>query len=114
MDAAQRLLCQRLMGVSQTGNTEIGHLHAAVPQHHDVLGLDIPVDDAAAVGVTETTHDLGDKMQRLPPVHMTATLHILFECDPVDELHDDIVNALRTGHIVNRHDIGMAQLCDSQ
>ena len=114
MDTAQRLLCQRLMGVSQTGNTEIGHLHAAVPQHHDVLGLDIPVDDAAAVGVTEATHDLGDKMQRLPPVHMAAALHILFQRNTVDELHDDIVNTLRTGHVVNRHDIGMAQLRDSQ
>ena len=114
MDTAQCLLCQRLMSVSQTGDAEIGHLHTAIPQHHDILGLDVPVNDAAAVGMTEATHDLGDKMQRLPPVHMAAALHILLQCNTVDKLHDDIVNALRTGHVVNRHNIGMAQLCDCQ
>ena len=54
MDGAQRLLGQSLGGVFQAGDAEVGHLHAAVPQHHDVLGLDVPVDDAPAVGVAES------------------------------------------------------------
>ncbi len=109
---AQRLLGQRLPGVGQTRNAEIGHLHAAVPQHHDVLGLDIPVDDAPAVGVAQSAHDLGDEVQRLPPVHAPAALHVLLQGNAVDQLHDDIFPVRVGGHVVDRHDVGVAQLGD--
>ena len=90
VDGAKSLLCQGLGGIRQTGDAEIGHLHAAVPQDHDVLGLDVPVDDATAVGVAEAPHDLGDEVQRLPPVQLAPLFHILLEGDAVDQLHDDI------------------------
>ena len=109
---AQRLLGQRLPGVGQTRNAEIGHLHAAVPQHHDVLGLDIPVDDAPAVGVAQSAHDLGDEVQRLPPVHAPAALHVLLQGNAVDQLHDDILPVRVGGYVVDRHDVGVAQLGD--
>ena len=114
VDAAQRFLRQRLMGVCQTGDAEVSHLDAAVPQYHDVLGLDIPVDDPPAVGVTETTHDLGDEMQRFPPVHVAPALHILLQCNAVNQLHDNIIRPLRAGDVVNGDDIGVAQLSDRQ
>ena len=90
VDGAKGFLCQGLGGIRQTGDAEIGHLHAAVPQDHDVLGLDVPVDDATAVGVAEAPHDLGDEVQRLPPVQLAPLFHILLEGDAVDQLHDDI------------------------
>ena len=112
MDAAQRLLGQCLVGVSQAGDAEVGHLYAAVPQYHDILGLDVPVDDAAAVSVAEAPHDLGDEVQRFPPVHLAPALHILLQGNAVDQLHDDVVDALGAGDIVNGDDIGMAELGD--
>ena len=90
VDGAKSLLRQGLGGIRQTGDAEIGHLHAAVPQDHDVLRLDVPVDDATAVGVAEASHDLGDEVQRLPPVQLAPLFHILLEGDAVDQLHDDI------------------------
>ena len=111
VDGAEGLLGQGLAGVGQTGDAEVGHLHAAVPQHHDVLGLDVPVDDAPAVGVAQAAHDLGDKVQRFPPVHAAPALHVLLQGDAVDQLHDDIFRLAAGGHVVHRHDVGVGQLC---
>ena len=113
VDGAQGLLGQGLGGVLQAGDAEVGHLHAAVPQHHHVLGLDVPVDDAPAVGVGEAPHDLGDEVQGLPPVQLAPLLHVLLQRDAVDELHDDIFDIAAPGHVVHRHDVGMGQLGDS-
>ena len=95
--------------VGKKGNAEIRHLHRAVPENHDVLGLDVPVDDAPAVGVAEALHDLGDKVQGLRPVELPPPLHILLEGDSVDELHDDIVHVPPAADIVHRHNVGMAE-----
>ena len=113
MYRAKGFLGQRLGCVCQTGNTEIGHLNAAVPQHHDVLRLNIPVDNAAAVCMAQCTHDLGDKMQRFAPIHLTAALHILLERNAVDQLHDNVFHVITAGYIVHRYDIGMRKLCYS-
>ena len=110
MDGAQRLLGQGLAGVCQACDAEIGHLHAAVPQNHDVLGLDVAVDDAAAVGMLERLADLCGEMQRLAPVHAAPPLHILLQGNAVDELHDDVLRLTAGGHIIHRHDVGVGQL----
>ena len=68
------------------------------------------MDDAAAVGVAEAPHDLGDEVQRLPPVELAPLFHILLEGDTVDELHDDILNVAAPGHVIDRDDVGMGQL----
>ena len=51
VDAAQRFLCQGVALAHDPGNAEVHHLDGAVFQHHDVMGLDVPVDDPPAVGV---------------------------------------------------------------
>ena len=53
VNGAQCLLGQCLGGVFQAGDAEVGHLHTAVPQHHHILRLDVPVDDAATVGMAQ-------------------------------------------------------------
>ena len=51
MDASQGFLRQGVALAHDPGNAEVHHLDRAVFQHHDVMGLDIPVDDPPAVGV---------------------------------------------------------------
>ena len=99
--------------VGEAGDAEVRHLHRPVPEDHDVLGLDVPVDDPPAVGVAEALHDLGDdlgdEVEGLRPVEAAPALHILLEGDAVDELHDDIVHIAAPGHVVHRHDVGVGQ-----
>ena len=49
-------------------------------------------------------------MQRLPPVHAATALHILLQRDAVDQLHDDVFPVRIGGHVIHRHDVGVAQL----
>ena len=112
VNRAQCLLGQGLGSVFQAGDAEVGHLHTAVPQHHHILRLDVPVDDAAAVGMAQAPHDLGDEVQRLPPIQLAPLFHILLECNAVNELHDDILGVSPPGDIIHRDDVGMRELCD--
>ena len=107
---SERLLREGLPLVFQARDAEVCDLHAPVAQHHDVLGLDVAVDDAAAVRVGECAHDLGDEVHRLAPVHAAAALHILLEGDPVDQLHDDILRVTRGGDVIDRDDVRMGEL----
>ena len=93
MDRAQGLLGQGAVpSGGDPGNAEIGHLDAAVPQHHDIVGLDVPMDDAPAVGMAQRLDDLGNEVQGLPPGQLIAlALHVLLQRDAVDQLHDDIL-----------------------
>ena len=95
------------------GDAEVSHLHAAVFQHHDIVRLDIPVDDPPAVGMLQGLADLNGKMQGLLPVQNALLFHVLLQADTVDQLHDDIVRLLGGRNIVHRHNIGMADHRDS-
>ena len=111
VDGAQGLLGEGAVGrVGEPGDAEVGHLHAPVPENHDVVGLDVPVDDAPAVGVAQGLDDLGDEMEGLPPVELVPLLlHVLLQGDAVDELHDDVLQVRGPAHIIHRHDVGVRQ-----
>ena len=75
MYGPQRLLRQRVFRRGdQAGNTEICHLNTAVSQDHNIMRLDIPMDDPTAVRMAKPLHDLRDKMQRLAPVQLSPAL----------------------------------------
>ena len=74
------------------------------------MGLDVPVDDPPAVGVTQGLGDLDDEMKRLPPVQAVALfLHVLLQGDAVDEFHHDVLQLGGAAHIIYGHNIGMGQ-----
>ena len=56
---------------------EVEHLHGAIRAHLDVGGLEIAVDDAAAVGVLEPLRDLVRDLQRA--IHFEAMILRLVE-----------------------------------
>ena len=107
----QGLLGQGVLGGGHDpGNAKVSHLHTAVPEHHNILGLNIPVNDPPAVGVSQGPDNLRDKIQGLPPVQATFFfLHILLEGNAVDELHDDIVQIIPLADIVHRDDVGVGE-----
>jgi hypothetical protein len=74
----------------KTGNPEVGYLDAAVTEYHNIVGLYVTMDDAAVVGVGQGFDNLDCKMQPFPPVQQPFLVHVLFECNPVNQLHDDI------------------------
>ena len=74
MDAAHGLFAvlDLVLGPGDAGDAKVHHPQLAVVQQHDVLGLDVPVDDAVAVGVVEGAEDLGDEMDGLPAGDLAA------------------------------------------
>ena len=93
MDAAHRLAAGKLvLGAGDAGNAEVHHPQLAVVQQHDVLGLDVPVDDPVAVGVVEGAEDLSDEVDGLPAGDLAAPLvEVLPEGHALHALHNDIL-----------------------
>ena len=64
---SQRLTGESILRRTEPCDTEIGYLHAAVLQNHNVVGLNVPMNNAATVCVLQRLGDLGGKVQCLPP-----------------------------------------------
>ena len=109
MDRPQRLLGQGIALVHDPGNPEVHDLHRAVFQHHHIVGLDIPVDNAPAVGMLQPLGDLHGKVEGLLPVKNALDLHILLQGNSVDQLHDNIVGAVGGRNVVDLHNIRVAE-----
>ncbi|MPM80631.1 hypothetical protein SDC9_127681 [bioreactor metagenome] len=63
MNRTDGIFCHRLGARhGKAGNAEIGNLYGAVSQEHDVLRLDIAVNDLSAVGMLQCLQDLIGKM----------------------------------------------------
>ena len=91
--------------VFQRRDAEVFHLHSAVAQHHDVLGFDVAMDDAALMGVREGAGNLPRKVQHLAPLQRTAPVHILPQRDPVYQFHDYVFDFIAVADVIDRHDI---------
>ena len=52
-------------GVDPAGEAEVEELHPAVREHHDVLRLEVPVDDAGGMGGGESRGELAGDRRRL-------------------------------------------------
>ena len=86
-------------------DTEIRHLNGAVFQQHDVLRLDVSVNDALFVGVLQSAEDLHRKVQRLSPFDLALLLNVLLQGDAVNVLHDDILDAVAEADVIDLDDI---------
>lgn len=62
--------------------------------------------------MAESAHDLRDKVQRLPPIQLAALFHVLLEGDPINQFHDNILCVTAPGHIINRYNVGVGELCN--
>jgi hypothetical protein len=103
---AQSGLCQpRSAGRADSArDAEVGYARMTA-REHDVLGLDVAVDDVVAVRVRERIGDLARDLERV------IDRQLLLACEPVsqrtalDVRHDVVEEAVRFARIVERQDV---------
>ena len=100
-----------LLAVGEARDAEVHHLCRAVAQQHDVVRLDVLMDDAAAVRVIQRARHLLGEVNCLLPRQMVLLAQVVLERDALAQLHDDV---LRLGvilrDVVDRNDIIVRQL----
>jgi hypothetical protein len=88
-----RLARRRLLGADQPGDAEIDHLdHAAAAAaggQHDVVGLDVEMDDAFVVGRAQGFAGLAQDRDGAVDGEVLVHLHDLAQGGPVDVLHHE-------------------------
>ena len=110
MDAAQCFLRQSLGGIFKAGDTKVRDFYAAVPQDHDVLGLDVAVDDVEPVCDGKRLADLRADFRNFALVNGAALLDGGFQVGAPHELHDDERRVSILAPVVDVDDIGALQV----
>ena len=109
MHGADGLAAALLVDILECGNAEISDLDHVVIRDHDVLRLNIPVDDAVGMRVLQRLADLCGVVQRLRGTEHAVICHALLERLTLDELHDDIFRLAGVADIVDRDDIRLRE-----
>ncbi len=92
--------------LAQLCQAEVEDLHAAVAREHDVVGLEVPVDDAPLVRARQAQRDLpcdvlglgGFQGPGSEPVTQAGALH---------QLHREVHAAVGLSDVVDRGDVGV-------
>ena len=92
------------LATGEPGDTEVRDLDGPVFQQHDVLGLDVPVDDALVVGMLKRPENLGREVDRFLPGDDALLLDIFFQRDAFHVLHDDVLEFIAQRDIVDLDD----------
>ena len=106
---ADGLAAALLADIFQRGDTEIRHLDHVVIRDHDVLRLDVAVNDAVRMRVLERFCDLRGIAQRLLRAEHAALREALLERHALDELHDDILRVAAVPHVIHRDDVRLRE-----
>jgi hypothetical protein len=77
---------------------------------HDVLGLDVAVDETLAVGVLERFGDLEITSRAVGFVVPLVLDDVVVDGAAVDVLHDEVVVLARLAHVEGLHDVGVVEL----
>ena len=97
-------------GLDELGETEVQKLHAHL-REHDVGWLQIPMDDAGAMGLGERVCDLDRVLERLVTRERSPRQSVRKRL-AFDELHDQEISPVLTSDVIQRTDVGMVQLRD--
>ena len=97
-------------GVLRSGDAEIHHLHVAVGLHHDVLRLDVAVDDVQIMRHRQGLAHLRAYLGHLALVDGAALVDGRLQVASAHELHDDVVRAVVLAPVVHVHDVGALQI----
>ena len=96
----------------EPGDTEIRHLNAAVGKQHDILRLDVAVDNPLGMGMHEGAEDLGGEMHRFLDADHPLLLDIILERNAVDIFHDDVLERGAVTHVEDLDDVRVIEQGD--
>ena len=97
------------LGIRQLRNAEVGHLDLPAAEQHDVLRLDVAVDNAAEMRVLQRAQDLDGIRDGLLDGESALALHVCLERDAVDVFHDDIFVFALDRNIKDLDDVGVRE-----
>ena len=90
-------------------DAEVCDLDAALVVEHHVVGLEVAVHDAAAVGEARGAQDLLGDVDRVLRRQRRVLADDRVERAPVEELHRDVVGAAPLAAVVDADDVGMRE-----
>ena len=90
-------------------NAEVADFNRAVLQKHDILRLNVAVDNAFIVRVLQRFQNLGDKVYGLFPVDNLLLLNVFFQRDALDVFHHDILQAVAEADVIHLNNIRMGK-----
>ena len=73
----------------RASQAEVGDLRGAIGGNKNVLGFDVAVDDAHAVGCAQSFEDVGRVAQCLRNRERALGIQEFAQIGPIDELHDE-------------------------
>ena len=109
-DERARRLRPRGLG-QRAGEAEVGDAHDPVRVEQEVPGLDVAVDDAAAMGVRERGAHLPADVRRLLGREALAGVEHGSQRAALQELEHHERDAVVLAPVVHGHDVGVVQRC---
>ena len=103
---SQHVVVLREVAVLGARDAKVHHLDVAVGQHHDVLRLNVAVDDLVLVGDRKRGADLRADLGDLLGVEGAVALDAALKVGAAQVLHDDVIGVAVLAPIVDAHDIG--------
>src|SRR5579864_7633743 len=92
------------------GNPEIHHHNPVLRVAHDVLGLQVAVNDALCMRGLKSAADLLDDFASLNRDELAFAQQYRSQCLAVDVLHRDELDAIRFAQIEDSDDVAMSHL----
>ena len=106
MGGSQHVVVLREVAVLGARDAKVHHLDVAVGQHHEVLRLNVAVDDLVLVGDRKRGADLRADLGDLLGVEGAVALDAALKVGAAQVLHDDVIGVAVFAPIVDAHDIG--------
>ena len=89
----------------QAREPEVGEIRFAIVVHQDIAGLDVAVEDVAAVGGRQRRRELRGKTQDLRNGERPTLRDSVGERPALDPLHGDVGSALVRGQVIDPEDV---------
>ena len=96
----------------QTRDAEVGELHAAVGGQEQIARLDVAVDDAAVVGVTQRAARLDADPRHFAPIEMPTAPQLLLQTVSIDQFHRIEEQPLLLAEAKKPDDVRVAELAE--
>ena len=96
------------MAPDQLGEAEVEDLHEAIVCDHQVLGLEVSMDDSGSVRLGKAIRHLRGELEKLLGGEWFPGKHCP-ECLAVDVLHGDVASAFVLADVVNGDDVRVVE-----